>query len=353
MLMTDSAMSRPTIPSTDLRERLQAKIDGKTKPPGSLGRLEELAMQIGLLQETTEPEIRSPLCLVFAGDHGITEEGVSAFPAEVTYQMVLNFLSGGAAINVFARQNGLHFRVVDAGVKADFEAHEKLIQSKIASGTANFLTGSAMTVAQCDEAIAQGRRIVADWNEREGTNLLICGEMGIGNTTSAAAVLHALSSLPAEVCVGRGTGVDDAMLQKKIDIVQQAVERHVLRGADATRILRSVGGFEIAMMTGAYLEAADRRILILVDGFIATAAALLAVRMQPRVTQAMVFAHKSDEKGHAAMLDLLGASPLLDLGLRLGEGTGAALAYPIVLASVNFLREMADFSTANVSEKTD
>ncbi|PKL33707.1 MAG: nicotinate-nucleotide--dimethylbenzimidazole phosphoribosyltransferase, partial [Spirochaetae bacterium HGW-Spirochaetae-10] len=216
-----------------------------------------------------------------------------------------------------------------------------------------FLTGSAMTVAQCDEAIAQGRRIVADWNEREGTNLLICGEMGIGNTTSAAAVLHALSSLPAEVCVGRGTGVDDEMLQKKIDIVQQAVERHALRGADATRILRSVGGFEIAMMTGAYLEAADRRILILVDGFIATAAALLAVRTQPRVTQAMVFAHKSDETGHAAMLDLLGASPLLDLGLRLGEGTGAALAYPIVLAAVNFLREMADFSTANVSEKTD
>ncbi len=353
MLQIDSAMSRQTIPSTDLRERLQAKIDGKTKPPGSLGRLEELAMQIGLLQKTTEPEIRSPLCLVFAGDHGITEEGVSAFPAEVTYQMVLNFLSGGAAINVFARQSGLHFRVVDAGVKGDFEAHEKLIQSKIASGTANFLTGSAMTVAQCDEAIAQGRRIVADWSEREGTNLLICGEMGIGNTTSAAAVLHALSSLPAEVCVGRGTGVDDEMLQRKLDIVQQAVEKHALRVADAKSILRSVGGFEIAMMTGAYLEAAERRILILVDGFIATAAALLAVRMQPRATQAMVFAHKSDEKGHAAMLDLLGASPLLDLGLRLGEGTGAALAYPIVLAAVNFLREMADFSTANVSEKTD
>lgn len=351
MSQTDNG-SMPTI-SADLRYRLQAKIDGKTKPPGSLGRLEELAVQIGLLQQTTAPSITSPLCLVFAADHGITEEGVSAFPSEVTHQMVLNFLSGGAAINVFARQNGLHFRVVDAGVKADFEAHEKLIQSKIASGTANFLTGSAMTVAQCDEAIAQGRRIVADWSEREGTNLLICGEMGIGNTTSAAAVLHALSSLPAEVCVGRGTGVDDAMLQKKIDIVQQAVERHALRVADATSILRSVGGFEIAMMTGAYLEAAERRILILVDGFIATAAALLAVRMQPRVTQAMVFAHKSDERGHAAMLDLLGASPLLDLGLRLGEGTGAALAYPIVLASVNFLREMADFSTANVSEKTD
>ena len=346
-------MSRSTIPSTDLGERLQAKIDGKTKPPGSLGRLEELAMQIGLLQETTEPGIRSPLCLVFAGDHGITEEGVSAFPAGVTYQMVLNFLSGGAAINVFARQNGLHFRVVDAGVKADFEAHEKLIQSKIAAGTANFLRGPAMTVAQCDGAIAQGRRIVADWSEREGTNLLICGEMGIGNTTSAAAILHALSSLPAGVCVGRGTGVNDEKLQRKIDIVQQAVERHALRGADAMDILKSVGGFEIAMMTGAYLEAAERRILILVDGFIATAAALLAVRMQPRVKAAMVFAHKSDEKGHAAMLDLLGASALLDLGLRLGEGTGAALAYPIVLAAVNFLREMADFKTANVSEKTD
>lgn len=349
MLTTDS--TRPTIPTTDLRERLQAKIDSKTKPPGSLGRLEELAMQIGLLQETTEPEIRSPLCLVFAGDHGITEEGVSAFPAGVTYQMVLNFLSGKAAINVFAR--GLHFRVVDAGVKGDFEAHEKLIQSKIAAGTANFLTGSAMTDAQCDEAIAQGRRIVADWNEREGTNLLICGEMGIGNTTSASAIWHALSSLPAGECVGRGTGINDEMLQRKIDIVEKAVERHALKGADAKSILRSVGGFEIAMMTGAYLEAADRRILILVDGFIATAAALLAVRMQPRVTQAMVFAHRSDEKGHAAMLNMLGASPLLDLGLRLGEGTGAALAYPIVLAAVNFLREMADFSTANVSKKSD
>jgi nicotinate-nucleotide--dimethylbenzimidazole phosphoribosyltransferase len=346
-------MSRPTIPSTDLHERLQAKIDGKTKPPGALGRLEELAMQIGLLQQTTEPEIRSPLCLVFAGDHGITEEAVSAFPAEVTYQMVLNFLSGGAAINVFARQNGLHFRVVDAGVKVDFEAHEHLIQSKIAAGTANFLTGAAMTVAQCDEAIAQGRRIVSDWNEREGTNLLICGEMGIGNTTTAAAILHALSSLPGEVCVGRGTGVNDEMLQRKIDIVQQAVERHGLQQADAKSILRSVGGFEIAMMTGAYLEAAERRILILVDGFIATAAALLAVRMRPRVKDAMVFAHKSDEKGHAAMLDLLGASPLLDLGLRLGEGTGAALAYPIVLAAVNFVREMSDFASANVSEKTE
>lgn len=338
---------------TTLKEELQAKIDGKTKPPGSLGRLEELAMQIGLLQETTQPEIRSPLCLVFAGDHGITEEGVSAYPAEVTYQMVLNFLSGGAAINVFARQNGLHFRVVDAGVKGTFDPHEHLIQCKIAPGTANFLKTEAMTVEQCEEAIAQGRRIVADWNEREGTNLLICGEMGIGNTTSAAAVLHALSSLPAEVCVGRGTGVDDAMLQRKIGIVKQAVERHALMQADPKTVLRCVGGFEIAMMTGAYLEAADRRILILVDGFIATAAALLAVRMQPGVKEAMVFAHKSDEKGHTAMLDLLGASPLLDLGMRLGEGTGAALAYPIVLSSVNFLREMADFSSASVSGRIE
>lgn len=352
MLQIDNT-SMPTIPSADLRVRLRTKIDCKTKPPGSLGRLEELAMQIGLLQQTTEPAILSPLCLVFAGDHGITEEGVSAFPAEVTYQMVLNFLSGGAAINVFARQNGLHFRVVDAGVRADFEAHENLIQRKIAPGTANFLTGEAMSEGQCDEAIAHGRRIIAEWNEQERANLLICGEMGIGNTTSAAAVLHALSSFRAEVCVGRGTGVDDKMLQRKINIVERAVERHALRRADPKRILRSVGGFEIAMMTGAYLEAAERRILILVDGFIATAAALLAVRMQPRVKEAMVFTHKSDEKGHAAMLDLLGASPLLDLGLRLGEGTGAALAYPIVLAAVNFLREMADFVSAHVSEKTE
>ncbi len=337
--------------NVDLRERLQKKIDGKTKPPGSLGRLEELAFQIGLLQQTTEPCITSPLCLVFAADHGITEEGVSAFPSEVTRQMVLNFLSGGAAINVFARQNGLHFRVVDAGVRGDLDPHDRLVVRKMAHGTANFVTAQAMTEKQCHQAIAAGGQIVADWNQRQGTNLLICGEMGIGNTTSAAAILHASSSLPPEACVGRGTGVDDAMLCKKIKVVERAVRLHGLFGADPVHVLQCVGGFEIAMMTGAFLEAAKRRMVVLVDGFIATAAALLAVRMQTEAREAMIFCHRSEEQGHAVLLELLHASPLLDLGLRLGEGTGAVLAYPIVLAAVNFLNEMADFASASVSDR--
>ena len=329
---------------------LTHKINQKTKPSGALGLLETIALQIGLIQQTLSPQLNKPTMLVFAGDHGIVVEGVSPYPQAVTAQMVLNFLGNGAAINVFAKQNGFALRVIDSGVNYDFENIPNLIHAKIGMATSNFLYGPAMTKSQCEQALTKGAAI-SQQAIAEGSNVLGFGEMGIGNTSSASCLMSVLCDLPIEKCVGRGTGLDDAGLLKKTDILKQAIQHHALNGQNALQALATFGGFEIAMMVGAMIAAASQKAVLLIDGFIATSALLVAAKMQPNVIHYCIFAHCSDEAAHRKMLDYLGAKPLLDLGLRLGEGTGAALAYPLVQAAVNFLNEMASFESAGVSEK--
>lgn len=339
-------------PDQALLGALRAKVDGKTKPLGALGQLETLALKVGVVQQTLQPRLARPVILVFAGDHGIVAEGVSPFPQEVTYQMVLNFLGGGAAINVFARQNGIVLRVVDAGVKGEFPATVGLIAAKVGPGTASFLRGPAMTHDQCAQAIELGRKLAAA-EIMSGSNVLGFGEMGIGNTTSAAALMSVLCNLSPADCVGRGTGLDDAGVQRKQAVIEQALAFHGHGVADPLQALMTFGGFEIAMMTGAMLGAAEQGALLLIDGFIATTALLVAARLQPAILEYAVFSHRSGEAGHSRLLAELHAQPLLDLGMRLGEGTGAALAYPIVQAAVNFLNEMASFESAGVSGRPD
>jgi nicotinate-nucleotide--dimethylbenzimidazole phosphoribosyltransferase len=288
--------------------------------------------------------------LVFAGDHGIANSGVSPYPQAVTAQMVLNFLGGGAAINVFAKQNAFTLRVIDAGVNHVFAPVDQLIDAKIGMGTVNFLNQPAMTANQCEQALTRGAEL-AKQEILAGCNVLGFGEMGIGNTSSASCLMSVLCQLPIEDCVGRGTGLDDKGLQNKTDILQQAMQFHALKGQDVMQALMTFGGFEITMMTGAMLAAAEQKSVLLIDGFIATAALLVAYKMQPNILDYCVFAHCSNENAHKKMLNFLGAKPLLDLGLRLGEGTGAVLVYPLVQAAVNFLNEMASFESASVSEK--
>jgi nicotinate-nucleotide--dimethylbenzimidazole phosphoribosyltransferase len=336
-------------PSASLKPALQAKIDTKTKPLGALGRLERLALQMGLIQQTLTPTLRNPTMMVFAGDHGAALAGVSPFPQEVTRQMVLNFLAGGAAINVFARQNGMAVRVIDAGVNFDFGGVSGLIDAKTAMGTRNFLQEPAMTAEQCQAALNKGAEL-ARQEIAAGSNVLGFGEMGIGNTSSAAILTSKLCKLPLAQCVGRGTGLDDAGLQRKRDLLAEAVGKHAV-GDDPLAVLAAFGGFEIAMMAGAMMAAAEKGALLLVDGYIATSALLVAKCLYPAILDYCVFAHESGEPGHAMQLASLGVEPLLSLEMRLGEGTGAALSYPLVLAAVNFLNEMASFESAGVSER--
>lgn len=339
----------PAVESS-INTALQAKIDHKTKPLGALGQLEKLALRIGQIQNTLLPQLQRPAVLVFAGDHGIVASGVSPYPQAVTQQMVLNFIQGGAAINVFARQHGVAVQVVDAGVNADFSADLPLTHAKIGKGTCDFLTQPAMTSTQMQQCLQRGREI-AQTQIAQGSNVLAFGEMGIGNTSAAAALMAVLCQMPAAQCVGRGTGLDDAGLAHKTRLVQQAVDLHQPHIQTPYDALQRLGGFEIAMMCGAMLGAAEKRCILLVDGFIASAALLVASRIAPAVLDYCIFAHCSGEQGHRAMLAHLNAQPLLDIGLRLGEGTGAVLAYPLVQAAVNFLNEMASFESAGVSEK--
>lgn len=330
---------------------LQKKIDQKTKPLGALGQLERLALQIGRVQASLTPRLSNPQIVVFAGDHGAAKSGVSAYPQDVTWQMVENFLAGGAAINVFARQNGLGLQVVDAGVAHDFGQRDGLIDAKIAAGTRNYLHEPAMTTAECYAALEKGTQIVHQLAE-QGCRVIGFGEMGIGNTASASLITHVLTGTPLVDCVGRGTGLDDAGLARKRVLLTQALARAALpKDADTLTVLAEFGGFEIAMLTGAMLAAAECGMLLLIDGFIVTAALLVAARIAPEIHDYCVFCHRSAEPGHLAQLHALKAEPLLDLNLRLGEGTGAALAWPLVNAAVNFLDEMASFESAGVSEK--
>lgn len=338
-------------PSRAIEVALRDKIDNKTKPLGALGRLETLALQIGLIQQTLSPQLTRPQILLFAGDHGAVAEGISAFPQEVTWQMVHNFLTGGAAINVLARQAGIGVEVIDAGVNHDFPPEAGARNCKIGPGTANYVREAAMSTAQCAKAISIGAQLVRESAEK-GTNVIGFGEMGIGNTASASLLLHRVGGVPLAECVGRGTGVDDAGLVRK----QAALARASVRRAGQLTPLDALseyGGFEIAMMVGAFLAAAEARMVILVDGFIASSALLVASRLHPAVLEYCVFAHLSAEAGHRRMTQLLGAEPLLALGMCLGEGTGAAVCYPIVRSAVTFLNQMASFAEAGVSEKGD
>lgn len=338
----------PKIPplAMDLAPSLRQRIDAKTKPRGALGRLEELAYRLGLIFGTDNPELFAPQVLVFAGDHGLTAEGVSSYPASVTRQMVLNFLAGGAAINAFARQHGLALTVIDAGVDGDLPAHPRLRSLKVRPGTRNARHGPALTLDEVQTCFERGAALVREL-AAGGTNAVLFGEMGIGNSSAAALLVSTLLQLPLETCVGRGAGHDDAGLARKHRILAAVRERHA--GVNGpVGAMAAFGGCEIAMITGAMLEAATNRMVILVDGFIVTAALAAAARICPNVTDYCVFAHVSEENGHRAALAALGGEPLLDLGLRLGEGTGAALAWPLLVAATAFLREMATFDSAGV-----
>ncbi len=323
-----------------LDARLRAALDGKAKPVGALGRIEDLAVQLGLVQGTVRPVVADPVVLVFAGDHGAVASGVSAYPSAVTAAMVGAYLAGRAAINVVSAQVGARLVVVDAGVDAVLPAHPDLVAAKIGPGTRDWTQGPAMSSAEVAAAFAAAAGIV-DGLADGGTTVLALGEMGIGNTASAALLVHKVAGLP--LLVGRGAGLDDAGLGRKRVLVEAASDR-VAGRLDATAALAAFGGFEIAMLVGAMLRAAQRRVVVLVDGVIVTAAAVLAHAMAPGCLDSFVFAHRSAEPGHAAMLAHLGAQPLLDLGMRLGEGTGAALAIPLLKVAAGVLGEMAELS---------
>ena len=331
-----------------LAGRLQQRIDRLTKPLGSLGRIEALALQIGLVQRSEHPRLSSPQMLVFAADHGLAAQGVSAYPSDVTWQMVENFLAGGAAISVLAEQHSLALHVVDAGVRHRFEPRPRLIVRKIGDGTADSSLGPAMTDEQCERAIDAGREIVAALPG----NVVLLGEMGIGNTSAAALLLARLSGRDVAECAGRGTGLDDAGLRRKLDVLRRVLARHE-SAVGPVAALAAFGGFEVAMMAGAALQAATLRRLIVVDGFISGAAILVAAALAPAVLGYCVFAHRSNEAGHTLLLDHLKAEPLLDLGLRLGEGSGAALAWPLIDSAWRLLDRMASFDSAGVSQRSD
>ncbi|MGA7777772.1 MAG: nicotinate-nucleotide--dimethylbenzimidazole phosphoribosyltransferase [Paraburkholderia sp.] len=332
-----------------LRTTLQHLIDTKTKPPGSLGRLETIARQMGLIQRTTHPTVERPVMIVFAGDHGIAQEGVSPYPQAVTAQMVLNFLAGGAAINALSRVADVTLEVVNAGIATPLPHAEGLVDIPVAAGTRNFAHEPAMTRDQALAAMHAGAERVRH-HAALGTNVIGFGEMGIANTSAAACLMSRLCGVPIDECVGRGTGLDNAGLARKRNVLASALAHHA-PDAGPLDVLATFGGFEIAMMAGAYLAAAQARMTILVDGFIASSALLVADALAPNVREYCVFAHASNEAGHRRMLDYFGATPLLTLDMRLGEGTGAALAVPLLRAAVAFLNEMASFESAGVADR--
>jgi len=338
-------------PSSEALAGARARLDTLTKPLGSLGRLEDVAAQwVSIRQEA----FADPICkaaYIFAADHGVTAEGVSAYPREVTHQMVLNFVAHGAAINVLARLHHADLHVVDSGVDADLSGVPGLIHRKVAQGTANMVIEDAMSEEQLHRALAIGME-QANQAATTGVNLIAIGEMGIGNTTSAAAITCALTGARADVATGKGAGVDDAARSRKVAVIERALGRHFesLPQTDPLAILRSVGGFEIAAMAGMALGAASHRIAILCDGFISTAAAALAVAIEPNVRGYLFAGHQSVEPGHGLLLGFLDIAPLLSLGMRLGEGTGAVLAMSIIESAVALYLEMATFESAGVSE---
>jgi len=338
-----------------LCQALQARLDQKTKPVGALGRLETLAVRLGEILGTVTPRLEQPQLVVFAADHGLVAQGVSAFPGEVTWQMVQNFLAQGAAVNVLARQHGIAMTVADCGVaqqvppRAECRPGDpRLVTCRIGAGTADASLVPAMDSAQCAQALANGRALVRDLPG----NVLLLGEMGIGNTSAAALLLACLGGFDISECTGAGTGLDAGGIAHKAAVLRRCLARH---GPDRAplAVLASLGGFEIATMVGAVLQAALERRVVLVDGFITGAAVVVAHALQPLVLQRCLFAHRSRERGHGLMLQHLGAEPLVDLGLRLGEGSGAALVWPLLQSAVRVLDEMASFASAGVSGRSE
>ncbi len=340
------------IQPTELRllAQAQARLDRLTKPIGSLGRLEELAARYVMITGEMNPKVPRGAVYTFAADHGVTVEGVSAYPSAVTPQMVLNFLRGGAGVNVLARHVGIEVRVVDIGVAFDFESAPGLIQRKVMPGTKNLMVESAMSLAQAEQALHVGIELATE-AAQEGIGLIGTGEMGIGNTTASSAIAAVMTGRSVAEVTGRGTGIDDAGHAHKIDVIQRALAFHRLDSADAMEVLAKVGGLEIGGLAGLMLGAAAARIPVVLDGFIAGAAALIAVGLQPRCKDYLIASHQSVERGHRAILDHLGLKPLLDLDLRLGEGTGACLGMSLVCAAIKILTEMATFDEAGVSER--
>jgi nicotinate-nucleotide--dimethylbenzimidazole phosphoribosyltransferase len=346
-------MHYPTIPPIDKQaaKQAQARQNRLTKPPGSLGRLEEMSIQLAGMKADPMPEVSRKAVIVMAADHGVALEGVSAFPVEVTKQMVLNFLHGGAAINVLARQAGAATHIVDIGVASDFDPSlPGLWRRKIAYGTRNMAKEPAMTSAQAEQALACGMEVLAEIAEK-GLDVIATGDMGIGNTTSSAAIVAVMAGLPVDKVTGRGTGLDDAGLLRKIQVIQQAIAVNQPDPNDPMDVLCKVGGLEIAGLAGVMIAAAARRIPVAVDGFISTAAAMIGVGLVPDVRHYLFGAHRSVEIGHQVMHRYLGLTPLLNLNLRLGEGTGAVLAFHLLEAACRLLREMATFDEAGVSDK--
>jgi nicotinate-nucleotide--dimethylbenzimidazole phosphoribosyltransferase len=354
-----------SLTNTQLHQNILNKINNKTKPVGSLGQLETIAEQICLLQQTLEPQIKKPTVVVFAGDHGVAAQGkVNPYPQSVTAQMVLNFVTGGAAINVFCKQNNIDLMVVDAGVNYQFDAATPILHYKAGMGTADYTAANAITKEQLTHCQQKAYELVSNL-QASGCNTIAFGEMGIGNTSSASLLMHYYTGIALQNCVGRGTGASNEQLNTKLQTLQQAASFHKVATEQitATELLQRIGGFEIAMMAYAYLRAQELNMLIVVDGFIATAALLSAIHLlnaeqhtnqnmhQSPLLKHCVFAHCSHESGHQSMLQHLQAEPLLRIGLRLGEGTGAALAMPLIQSACAFINQMASFETAGVSNK--
>jgi nicotinate-nucleotide--dimethylbenzimidazole phosphoribosyltransferase len=330
-----------------MRTAANRRLDILTKPQGALGRLEPLAAQVCAVLRTLHPTIKQPVALVFAGDHGVADRGVSAYPRVVTTQMVMNFLSGGAAISVLAKAQGIDLWIVDAGIDSDLPSHPRLIDAKVRRGTRDLSVEPAMTTAEYERALQLGAKVVAEVIS-PASNTVLLGEMGIGNTASAALLMHGLTGIPLDDCVGRGTGLDDPGLARKKAVLASAWARRA-PPQNALQLPSEFGGCEIAMLTGATLAAASRGLLVLVDGFTVTVAVALAAQLDRRVLDYCVFAHSSAEHAHRALLAHLGVQPLLNLDMRLGEGTGAAMALPLVRAAVALFTEMATFEGAGVS----
>ncbi len=335
-------------PNRALAPELQEKINDLTKPKGSLGRLEELAVQIGCIQQTLSPTITKPQNIIYGGDHGIAAEGISFSPPELTPQMVFNFIEGGAGINFFARQHNIGMKVVDSGINYDFENLQELIDLKVRKGTRNYLHEAAMTEEEFNLSIERGASVV-EMCHREGTNIVSFGEMGIGNTSSSSMWMTCLTGIPLDKCVGAGSGFDSEGVKRKYRILKQALDNYSGDGSDLDYI-RYFGGYEMVMAVGGMLKAAELKMVILIDGFIMTNCILAASRIYPEVLEYAIFTHQGDEAGHKLILDYLGARPLINFGLRLGEGSGALCAYPLIESSVRMINEMSTWKKASVTK---
>ena len=339
-------------PDDKMRQAIIDKIDNLNKPKGSLGRLEELALQICLIEQTLHPTLHNPCHILFGADHGIEREGGSVSPREITWQQMINFTRGGGGVNMFCRQHGFKLRIIDVGVDYDLAMYPDIINRKIANGTANFLYEPAMSIEQYQQALNVGAEM-ADACFNDGSDIICIGEMGIANTSPSSIWMSLFGNIPLEECVGAGAGLDNEGIRHKYEVLNKAIENFKSSGLDCSNtenIIRYFGGFEMVAAIGAMLRAAECHLVIMVDGFIMTACAIAVSRLYPDIVDYMIFGHSGDEGGHARMLGLLGAKPLLSLGLRLGEGTGALCSFPIIDSAVRMITEMNNFQNANITK---